>query len=377
MVARSSTPQITQLVQIGSGKGKCAAGTGDTHCFVLPHTYTPPVTDIPPPIPELLSIVKADQSAPMGQTWAQELGWEEEIVTLARQMGTREKAIEKLLDLVALPCKKRVEQCTDDVSRAVERGLLLSNQLNLRYLRDGAQWVAGMHAAVRGHFSYKHSKPFRPQLGVTDGYRYRRLHIATETFAVRSLLDTLLNRATVATKCAGDTDRAVQNLMRLFLESNGAPDHEELLTKKHHLFTSILCGPGGSEDKVGCLIEQALIACSLQVSGHFSKAALIQSRINFGLWSFQATFANWCRLETQGLTSYVPLDLSECSLVQLGNEVEEYSDADDSDEDLSADEDATGLGGDDEPLALSTEHGGTVASSRVISKPLLKPFLFN
>jgi len=62
--------------------------------------------------------------------------------------------VAKLRDLVALPSKARVEKSTNEVTKALEQGLLLSNSLNLTYMKDGARWVASKHPSIRTRFSH-------------------------------------------------------------------------------------------------------------------------------------------------------------------------------------------------------------------------------
>jgi hypothetical protein len=143
-------PQWTQRVDIGAGKSKCQESTGATHCFLLPpFTLPPSVLGAPPPL-----FPSADITAPSTQNWAESLGWEDYIATLACRAGSRSKAVAKLRDLVALPSKARIAKCMNEVTRALEQGLLLSNALNLTYMKDGAKWVASMHPSVCAQFSH-------------------------------------------------------------------------------------------------------------------------------------------------------------------------------------------------------------------------------
>jgi hypothetical protein len=144
--------QWTQMVEIGSGKGKSHDTRGDKHYFTFPSTFEPSMAA---GIPRASSFTVVDLAAPSTQNWPTALGWEDYISTLARGSSSRVKIVEKLRDLVALPSKARVEKCRDEVTMAVERGLLLSNALNLTYMQDGVMWVNGMHSMIRARFSHK------------------------------------------------------------------------------------------------------------------------------------------------------------------------------------------------------------------------------
>jgi hypothetical protein len=143
-------PQLTQRVDIGAGRSKCHKSTGDTHCFILP-SLTPASLALEAAPPPFTSV---NDTSPSTQNWAELLGWEDYITTLTHQAGSRPWVVAKLRDLIALPSKARVEKSTNEVTKALEQGLLLSNSLNLIYMKDGAEWVASKHPSIRTQFSY-------------------------------------------------------------------------------------------------------------------------------------------------------------------------------------------------------------------------------
>lgn len=139
--------QWTQLVDIGAGRSKLNKLSGDTHCFTFPSiSQTLPVST------SLFATV--DHTAPSTQSWAVSLGWEEYVKSLALQLGSRQKAVTKLQDLVALPSKKRILKITNSTMMALEEGLLLSNKLNQTYMKAGVKWVNDNHRLVSAQFSY-------------------------------------------------------------------------------------------------------------------------------------------------------------------------------------------------------------------------------
>lgn len=146
------TPKWTEEVEIGAGKfAKRKDGSGDHHYFTFPPKFTPGTALTAPQLP---SIANVELAAPSTQTWATKLGWEDELSNLAYSLGGRRNAAKKLLDLTELPSKARIERSNDDVSKALEHALLLSNRLNLKYLKDGAEWVMLLHPTIRRAFSH-------------------------------------------------------------------------------------------------------------------------------------------------------------------------------------------------------------------------------
>jgi hypothetical protein len=93
-------------------------------------------------------------AAPSTQTWPVVLGWEDEMLKLTHLLGSRDNAAKKLFDLVELPSKARVACSSDGIAKAVEQGLALSNRLNIKYLKDGAEWVMRLHPIIRRVFSH-------------------------------------------------------------------------------------------------------------------------------------------------------------------------------------------------------------------------------
>ncbi|KAH8977087.1 hypothetical protein EDB83DRAFT_2642345 [Lactarius deliciosus] len=268
---RLAVAQPTQMVDIGAGRTKANELTGKTHCFTFP---------IPSQTQSLLatprqSLFPVDHVTPSTQNWAVSLGWEDYIATLAHQLGGHQKAVTKLRDLVTLPSKRRLEQTTNTVMKTLERGLLLSNSLNQTYMKDGVKWVDDKHHLIRARFSHNMKKPFRQFANDNNYTKYRRSLISIESFLLRSLVDELMNaRTAILVYHSKDTMSATKGLLELILASEGGPDLDELMSKKHTLYLSILRAGIESEDKVGCPIDQVLIARSLSAQGKWRKASL-------------------------------------------------------------------------------------------------------
>jgi hypothetical protein len=138
------SPQWTQLVGVGQGYHL----NGSTHYFTFPETYRPSTKNAHKPV---FSIV--DLAAPSTDTWPVLLGWEDYINQIAPKLGSRQKVVEKLRDLVSLPSRRRISVFTG-LTKILERGLFISNNLNLSYLEDAATWVSLMHKSFRAHFGH-------------------------------------------------------------------------------------------------------------------------------------------------------------------------------------------------------------------------------
>lgn len=129
--------------------------------------------------------------------------------------------------------------------------------------------------------------------------------IAVECFIIRSFLDQITDdREAVKVKHSKETEDAAHALMTLYLESQGSPDPEEHLQKKHRLSLALIQAGQNSEAKIGCPTEQALMACSVVLSGGWRKATFVKTIANSGLWSDRITFSHWGRLSVLGVTSY-------------------------------------------------------------------------
>ncbi|KAH9038103.1 hypothetical protein EDB85DRAFT_2142108 [Lactarius pseudohatsudake] len=102
-----------------------------------------------------------------------------------------------------------------------------------------------------------------------------------------------------------DTMNATKGLLELILTSEGGPDQDELMSKKHTLYLSILRAGIESEDKVGCPLDQVLIARSLSAEGKWRKASLVRSHACQDLWCLRSIVANCCRLSMHGHTKYI------------------------------------------------------------------------
>jgi hypothetical protein len=73
-------------------------------------------------------------------------------VSLTCQDGNHSKVVAKLQDLIALFSKAQIAKMKNKVAQTLEQGLLLSNSLNLTYMKDGATWVATLHLSICAQF---------------------------------------------------------------------------------------------------------------------------------------------------------------------------------------------------------------------------------
>jgi len=141
-------PQWTQLVGVGRGIGKGYNERGSNHYFTFPDTFQPSVENVNQPIPFTVNL-----AAPSTDTWAASLGWEAYVDEITPRFGSRQKAMEKLHDLVTLPSPHHVSVSVGPV-KILEHGLLVSNKLNLLYLEDAAIWVSLAPRSFRAHFAH-------------------------------------------------------------------------------------------------------------------------------------------------------------------------------------------------------------------------------
>ena len=143
------SPQWTQQVGVGQGSG----ANGNFHYFTFPETFLPLTQELIP----VFSTV--DHAAPLTDTWAASLGWEDYINQLIQVsmpdsvLGSHQKVVKKLRDLVSLPNHYRVS-VSNQLQKILEHGLLHSNRLNLSYLEDAATWVSLMHSSFQNHFKH-------------------------------------------------------------------------------------------------------------------------------------------------------------------------------------------------------------------------------
>jgi hypothetical protein len=145
----SVTPQWTQLVGVGRGiGGKGHTENGSNHYFTFPDTFRSPIESTNEP-----GFLTIDHTAPSTDTWAASLGWDAYIDQLTPSFGSREKAVEKLRDLVALPSARHVSAAVGLV-KILEHGLLISNKLNMSYLEDAAIWVSLADSSFSAHFAH-------------------------------------------------------------------------------------------------------------------------------------------------------------------------------------------------------------------------------
>ncbi|KAI9444417.1 hypothetical protein BJY52DRAFT_1194328 [Lactarius psammicola] len=304
------SPQWTQLVGVGDGNNL----NGGTHCFTFPEAYQGPHATKPQK-PAFASISHA---ALHTDTWAVSLGWEDHIEQIATKLGSRQSATDKLRDLVSLPSLHRISMCTGS-TKIIEEGLLLSNRLNIRYLEDAATWVSLMHSSFRDHFRHGGKKPFQPFANKGQYYKYRKALIITEGLVVRSMHDKVCGRSDIIPALhSRETAQAGLDLYRCYLGSHGRPNTTELMVKKHELFLAILRAGEGSERKVGCPLDLAIMASSLLANGQWRKASLVRSLVATALWSLSAVDAHWCRLATTGDERYIPFSRADPHLIAAG-----------------------------------------------------------
>jgi hypothetical protein len=145
----SVSPQWTQKVGVGKGAGGNGYNeVGSNHYFMLPDTFSTSTKGTDKP-----DFLTTNLAAPSTDTWATSLGWEEYIDGITEAFGSRQKAVEKLRDLVALPSPHRVLTAVGSL-KILEHGLLVSTKLNLSYLEDAATWVSLTHGPFRAHFAH-------------------------------------------------------------------------------------------------------------------------------------------------------------------------------------------------------------------------------
>ena len=142
-------PQWTQSLKIGEITKK-----GSSIIFIVPHE--PESCHAAFPVP------KPTTAASPAETWAMELGWDDELqqivsVIAGLKEDIKEDAIVKLWDLVELPSRDRALKAKIDVCKFVEQGLWKSNQLNIRYFMDVISWIAGKNSLSQFLFGHDRS----------------------------------------------------------------------------------------------------------------------------------------------------------------------------------------------------------------------------
>jgi hypothetical protein len=138
-------PQWTQSLQIGEITRK-----GSSIIFIVPQE--------PESCHSAFPIPKPTTAASPAETWATELGWDDELQRIASVLGgLKEDTVVKLRDLVELPSRDRVLKAKSDVFKFVEQGLWKSNRLNIRYFADVISWIAGKNSSFRFLFGHDRS----------------------------------------------------------------------------------------------------------------------------------------------------------------------------------------------------------------------------
>ena len=137
-------PQWTEMVQIAGGK-LCKGEGGDVHWFLLPH-YVP---DYDGAWPESGPMVfEANPAASAFELWPMQAGWCDEVERISKCLGLPlTEVIIKLQDLVQPPSLSLLRKYDDELNQSIEKGLLLSNRLNLSYFSEGVHWVGKMFGA--------------------------------------------------------------------------------------------------------------------------------------------------------------------------------------------------------------------------------------
>jgi len=154
-----------------------------------------------------------------------------------------------------------------------------------------------------------------------------------ECFLLRSLVDELMDTRAIPVKHSKDTADVTKDLLELILASGGSPDPDKLLSKKHFLFLSVIEAGKSSEDKVGTLTDQVLIARSLSAGAKWCKASQVRSISSQDQWCFRSVVANCCCLLMHGCINYVASESAAMDphLTSQGTGEDAESDGDNSD----------------------------------------------
>lgn len=126
------------------------------------------------------------------------------------------------------------------------------------------------------------------------------------------------NPGAIAIMHSEDTLCATVNLLELILETDGSPDNDEFIHRKHCLFLAVLQAGDRSESKVACPTDQALIARSLLGSGQWRNAASVRSEASCQMWCFRAIDAHACRLALHNYTHYKSLSAMDALPAKFG-----------------------------------------------------------
>lgn len=142
--------QRTQLIEIGAGR----TTNSTTHYFIIsdPTNGSPETAVATASEAELLT--RHNPAASSANTWPHDLGWDQ-FISAAVANVDHKGAVAKLHKGVARPSIAQVRNAPDEVSKAVEKALLLGDNLNMKYLQEGAQWVTNQHSSIASKFSDK------------------------------------------------------------------------------------------------------------------------------------------------------------------------------------------------------------------------------
>ena len=138
----SVSPQWTQIMGVGYGTNKGYNKDGSNHYFTFPETFQVPGERT---INSKVDLLSTD-------VWATSLGWEAYINGITTKLGSRQRAVQKLCDLVALPSPHCVST-SEGLLKVLERCLLISTKQNLSYLQDATIWVSLKSGSFCAYFA--------------------------------------------------------------------------------------------------------------------------------------------------------------------------------------------------------------------------------
>jgi hypothetical protein len=143
-----------------------------------------------------------------------------------------------------------------------------------------------------------------------------------ECFIVRSIHDHIWKcHDAIPVKHSLETSHAGLELYRYFISSHVNLNPVELTRKKHDLFVAVLCLGETCEKKVGCPLDQVLLANSLSIGSWWCKSSLVLSSVVIQMWCLKAINAHWCQLAITEEETYVPYSREDaCQAINLALE---------------------------------------------------------
>lgn len=140
----SMKPQWTQILTFG-----LINGPRSSVVVIVPHDLEPSLE----PDKSVFPILTSAATEGAVETWAMELGWEEELKYISGVLHTSmEDTISKLKDLVDLPSQDRVLRAEGNVLKLIEKGLWVLNKLNIQYFSDVIRWIEAKHSSFQRIF---------------------------------------------------------------------------------------------------------------------------------------------------------------------------------------------------------------------------------